>query len=100
MIINSELKYIFSNVNEMLRFGEAKHSGLIVFNIALSVAFFANYEKLYSYIGKFNLIFGAVAFCFSIFISFMTLFPVTRNLFLNKKKIRNPNLLFYSDLAE
>ena len=46
------------------------------------------------------MIFGAVSFCLSIFISFRTLFPVTRNLSLRKKKKPNPNILFFGDLAE
>lgn len=99
MEIKSELKYIFGNVNEWLKFAEAKHAGLIVLNAGLVVGIISGYLNIQSSIFKPCLLIGIICFGLSTFLSITSLFPVTQNIFFNRKEVTNPNLYFFGHLA-
>ena len=96
----SELKYIFSNVNNWLKFAEAKHGGVVVLNAGLIVGILSSYRNIQIFIYKPTIAIGIVCFGLSIFLSIISQFPVTENIFYNKKSIQDPNLFFYGHLSE
>jgi hypothetical protein len=95
----SELKYILSVVNDMLKFAESKHNGLVVFDIGFIIGILTNYSSLDPILSKPVMEFALISFCFSLFMSFISIAPVTRKTFRVRKVIKNPNLYFYGDLA-
>ena len=99
MEAKSELKYIFANVNEWLKFAEAKHGGLVVLNAGLVVGILSSYSNIQNFTNKTTLLIGMICFGISVFISIISQFPVTQNLFYNKKDIANPNLYFFGNLS-
>ncbi len=99
MEAKTELKYIFSNVNEWLKFAEAKHGGLIVLNAGLVVGIISSYSNIQNFTNKLSLLIGIICLGTSVFISIISQFPVTQNLFFNKKDLTNPNLYFFGDLS-
>lgn len=99
MEVKSELKYIFANINEWLKFAEAKHGGLIVLNAGLVVGILSSYSNIQNFTNKSTLLIGMICFGFSVFISIISQFPVTQNLFYNKKDIQNPNFYFFGHLS-
>lgn len=99
MEAKTELKYIFTNVNEWLKFAEAKHGGLIVFNAGIVVGILSSYSAIQSFIFKPTVLIGVICFGVSVFISILSQFPVTQNIFFNKKELQNPNLYFFGHLC-
>jgi hypothetical protein len=99
MEAKSELKYIFSNINEWLKFAEAKHGGLVVLNAGLIVGILSSYSNINNFTNKTTLLIGMVCFGISVFVSIISQFPVTQNLFYSKKDIKNPNLYFFGHLS-
>jgi hypothetical protein len=99
MEAKSELKYIFANVNEWLKFAEAKHGGLVVLNAGLVVGILSSYSNIQNFTNKTTLLIGMICFGISVFISIISQFPVTQNLFYNKKDIAKPNLYFFGNLS-
>lgn len=99
MEANSELKYIFANVNDWLKFAEAKHGGLIVLNAGLVVGILSSYSNIQSFIYKPTILIGIICFGISVFLSIISQFPVTQNIFYNKKTVQNPNLYFFGHLS-
>lgn len=95
----SELKYIFANINEWLKFAEAKHGGLIVLNAGLVVGILSSYTNIQNFIFKPTILIGTICFGISVFLSIISQFPVTQNIFYNKKVIANPNLYFFGHLS-
>lgn len=95
----SELKYIFGNINEWLKFAEAKHAGLIVLNVALVVGILSSYTNIQNCLFKPAILIGIICFGISIFLSLLSQFPVTQNIFYNIKIIQNPNLYFFGHLC-
>ena len=95
----SELKYIFANINEWLKFAEAKHGGLVVLNAGLVVGILSSYSNIQNFIFKPAILIGIICFGISVFLSIISQFPVTQNLFYNKKTIQNPNLYFFGHLS-
>ena len=95
----SELKYIFANINEWLKFAEAKHGGLIVLNAGLVVGILSSYTNIQNFIFKPTILIGTICFGISVFLSIISQFPVTQNIFYNKKVITNPNLYFFGHLS-
>lgn len=95
----SELKYIFANINEWLKFAEAKHGGLIVLNAALVVGILSSYASITHCIFKPAILIGIVCFGISVFLSLLSQFPVTQNIFYNIKIINNPNLYFFGHIC-
>ncbi len=99
MEAKSELKYIFANINEWLKFAEAKHGGLVVLNAGLVVGILSSYSNIQNFTNKTTLLVGMICFGISVFISIISQFPVTQNLFYNKKDIQNPNFYFFGHLS-
>jgi len=99
MEAKTELKYIFANVNEWLKFAEAKHGGLIVLNAGLVVGILSSYTNIQNFIIKPTILIGIICFGISVFLSIISQFPVTHNLFYNKKTLNNPNLYFFGHLS-
>ena len=99
MEAKTELKYIFANINEWLKFAEAKHGGLIVLNAGLVVGILSSYATIQYFIFKPTILIGIICFGISVFLSIISQFPVTQNMFYNKKTIQNPNLYFFGHLS-
>ena len=95
----TELKYIFANINEWLKFAEAKHGGLVVLNVGLLVGILSSYDKIHTFLIKQAVLTGIICFGVSVFISIISQFPKTQNLFYNKKKVDNANLYFFGHLT-
>ncbi len=98
--MDQELKYIFSNINECLKFAEAKHAGSIIFNSALLIGVTSNYNDIVSHLFEPALLVGVTLLGLSIGLSLLSQFPVTSNSFYNQKPVLNPNLYFYGDLSK
>jgi|SRR5436190_7599395 len=99
MEAKTELKYIFSNINDWLKFAEAKHGGLVVLNAGLVVGILSSYSNIQNFISKPLVLIGIFCFGISVFLSIISQFPVTQNIFYNKKTIQNPNLYFFGHLS-
>ena len=65
---NSELKYIFSNINELLKFAEAKNGGLMVLNTALVIGILSSYIGIQNFIFKPIILIGIIFFGISVFL--------------------------------
>ncbi|UPT69332.1 MAG: hypothetical protein M0D53_08840 [Flavobacterium sp. JAD_PAG50586_2] len=94
MEAKSELKYMFANVNEWLKFAEAKHAGLIILNTALVIGILSSYGTIKHCLLKPSIVVGIICFGLSVFISIISQFPVTQNAIFRKSTIANPNLYF------
>jgi hypothetical protein len=99
MEAKQELKYIFSNINEWLKFAEAKHGGLIVLNAGLVVGILSSYSNIQPFIYKTTILIGIICFGISVFSSIISQFPITSNIFYNKKEIHNANIYFFGHLS-
>jgi hypothetical protein len=99
MQAHSELKFIFHNVNEWLKFAEAKHAGLVVFNAAIIVGISSSYTTIRHFVYPSMILVGAICLGISIFISIISQFPVTGNFLSSNARSQNPNLYFFGDLA-
>lgn len=101
IVIREELKYIFSNVNEWLKFAELKHGALLALNVALisatsNLAKNANILPFSPKIWTWQLIFFAVSCLFSIW-SFM---PVMNSKEAKHNVKMKTNLYFYGDIKD
>jgi hypothetical protein len=96
---NSELKYIFANVNDWLKFAEAKHGGLIVLNAGLIIGILSSYSNIQNFIFKPAVLIGVISFGISVFLSIISQFPVTQNILYRRMTIQNPNLYFFIHLS-
>jgi hypothetical protein len=100
MEAKSELKYIFANINDWLKFAEAKHGGLIVLNAGLMIGILTSYNNIENLIFKPTILIGIICFGISVFLSIISQFPVTQNIIYDKKTIQNPNLYFFGHLSK
>ncbi|GAB3515855.1 hypothetical protein [Emticicia fontis] len=101
-IVKTELKYIFSNINDWLKFAEAKHGALITFNTAaiFGVLQLWGASTQYKELG----IFIVIIFSLSILLSLYSFIPVfsskvdciTDADFQTKKE--SLNILYFKDL--
>ncbi|MCR9154388.1 MAG: DUF5706 domain-containing protein [Bacteroidetes bacterium] len=98
--MNSELKYIFGNVNEWLKFSEAKHAGLIVLNSAIIIGVVSAYSNI-SVFEKAPAIISLSVLGISIFLSLVAQFPITSNFLIREDSSnQNPNIYFFGDLSK
>src|SRR5258706_3300182 len=95
----SELKYIFANVNDFLKFAEAKHAGISVLNAGLVIGILSSYIGMAEFIFKPSALIGVISFGVSVLISIFSQFPVTQNIFYNRRAIQKPNLYFFGHLC-
>jgi hypothetical protein len=92
------LKTIFDNVNEWLKFAEAKHAGLIILNITIIFGI-ATIHKDYKEIIPLILILVPILFLFiSIILTLISFFPKTKNKLTNSKKVNSINLYYFGSL--
>lgn len=76
-----EIKDIYQDINEWLKFAEAKHAGLIAVWIALFVAIFSERDMFINYTSLYTLILLLLLFGFLInLISFMPFLNTTLQL--------------------
>lgn len=98
--MNDELKYIFGNINEWLKFSEAKHAGIIVLNSAIIIGVISSYSN-FSGLEKIPTVISLSILGISIFLSLIAQFPVTSNFIIrNKAPKQNPNIYFFGDLSK
>ncbi len=95
--MKDELKYIFGNVNEWLKFSEAKHAGLIVLNSAIIIGILSSTKMPFE---KWTTIISLSVFTISIVASLISQFPKTSNFLVRYENIQNPNIYFFGDLAK
>ena len=95
----SELKYIFSNINEWLKFAEAKHAGLIILNSAIIIGILSSYNNIQHCLLKPSILIGFACFGISMFLSIISQFPITQNIIIKKTVVQNPNLYFFGHLS-
>lgn len=104
--MNDDLKFIFTNVNDWLKFAEAKNTGLLALNLAaiigiLQISHFEEYKQLQ---GVF-----VIFFAFSSLLNLITLSPVVNYFFRSFKRMDdnlynkskdNFNVLFFGHIAK
>lgn len=73
--MHENLYEIFLNVNEWLKFAEAKHSGLIVLNSGLVLGLAAIFKDVHKKLNKHLLFIASFCFTLSISISLISFFP-------------------------
>lgn len=94
-MVYDKLKDIFSNVNEWLKFAEAKHAGLIVLNSGIIFGILTVQSSMPSVV----LIFSILLIGASLYTSFASLFPLTLKSIEDKKDFNQINVYFSGDLA-
>jgi len=99
MEARNDLKHILAHILDLLKFGETKHAGLIVFNSGIVVGLLAGYSSIHHLVYKSCVLIGCASFGISVLLSIISQFPVTSNIFYNKKEIKNPNIYFFGHLA-
>ncbi len=99
MEAKSELKYIFANINDWLKFAEAKHAGLIILNSGMIIGLLSCYTNINHLLIKPVTLTGTTAVGLSILLSLFSQFPVTQNIIFQKKDVTNPNLYFFGHLS-
>lgn len=77
--MKEDLKYIFANTNDWLKFAEAKHGALITFNIATIFGVFQLVDKLKSTEDGYKIAFAMVIviIIIAVMVSLYAFFPVT-----------------------
>lgn len=97
--MKEDLKDIFDNVNEWLKFAEAKHAGLIVLNSGLVFGILSVYSSFSSHIHWSFIILSLLCLGVSIFITLLSLYPKTIKE-IPHSVAKNPNLYFNGDVAK
>lgn len=90
-----KLKDIFTNVNEWLKFAEAKHAGLIVLNSGIIFGILSLPVNL----PVFVLLFSILLVVASLYTSFASMFPLHLKAIEDKKDFDQINVYFSGDLA-
>ncbi|MEO6303232.1 MAG: Pycsar system effector family protein [Bacteroidia bacterium] len=97
--MKQDLKDIFQNVNEWLKFAEAKHAGLIVLNSGLVFGILTVYSSFMQYLHWSFIILSLIFLGGSILFTLISLYPRTYKKILVRKKIKDPNLFFNGSIA-
>jgi hypothetical protein len=98
--MKEDLKDIFQNVNEWLKFAEAKHAGLIVLNSGLVFGILTVYSAFAQHLHWSLIILSLLFLGTSIFLTLISLYPRTYKNIISTKKIKNPNLYFNGSIAQ
>ena len=98
--MRDELKTIFSNVNEWLKFAEAKNAGITAFNAAIIIGLSSAFPDIQNYINKYAFLGGIFILGISILLAFNSQFPQLDNEELASSKIEKPNLYFFGNLSK
>lgn len=97
--MKGELKYILGNTNELQRFSEAKHAGLIVLNSGIIIGILSTYSNVHIY-DKYSVIVSVILLGISIFGSLIAQFPITSNILITSDRIVNPNIYYFGHLSK
>jgi len=100
IIMKQEIKDIFQNVNEWLKFAEAKHAGMIVLNSGIIFGLLSIYKNYKTIIDWRLILVLVIIFGISIILSLISLFPVTKNETNKKQANVTPNLYFFGSLSK
>jgi hypothetical protein len=98
--IDTEIRLIFGNVNDWLKFAEAKHAGLIALNCGILFGILNIYKDYHTYISKTELITSILLFIISILISTISLFPRKHKISRKCTNISDPNLYYAGHLSK
>ena len=97
--MKEDRKDIFQNVNEWLKFAEAKHAGLIVLNSGLVFGILSVYSNFTKHLHASLIILSLIFLGASIFFTLVSLFPRTYKNTMPSKKNKTPNLYFNGSIA-
>lgn len=106
--MNKDLQYAFGNVNDWLKFAEAKNAGLLTLNIASVIGILQIPDGIFSSHPELRGIL-VVLFCFSSILCVLSILPQTNKLFRKSKKMAGSdfigvidtlNHLFYGDISK
>jgi len=97
--MKEDLKDIFHNVNEWLKFAEAKHAGLIVLNSGLVFGILSVYSSFASHMHWLFVLLSLIFLGLSIFITLLSLYPKTIKE-IPHSVAKDPNLFFNGDVAK
>lgn len=101
--MENELKFIFNNVNDWLKFAEAKLAGIVVFNAAILIAIiqvFNNGSHL-DFLIKVAFISQFLSNFLSLFFSLWGLSPIVNRIKLKCGKIdKDDNIFFWRDIIK
>ncbi len=98
--MKDDIKSIFQNVNEWLKFAEAKHAGMIVLNSGIIFGILSIYKDYKTIVSWELIIVIIIVFGISIILSLISLFPITKNKTTNKTTETTPNLYFFGSLSK
>lgn len=98
--MKEEIKFMFQNVNESLRFAEGKHAALIVLNSGVIFGVLTIYKDYQYCLPKAALLFSVLSFICSIMFSVFSLFPRNYDSLREQKTFENPNLFFAGHLSK
>lgn len=97
--MNENLKYVLSIVNDLQRFAEAKHAGLIVVNSGVIIGIITSYSSFH-FFEKYSSIISIIILGLSILGSLLAQFPNTSKILVSEEEIQNPNLLYFEHLSK
>src|SRR4028119_877820 len=104
--MNDDLKYIFTNVNDWLKFAEAKNAGLLALNVAATIGLLEVDKKLFDPLpSTYGIL--LIAFCVSSAICIYSILPYLRWIKSHVKlgasdfstKKADLNVLFFGDIS-
>jgi len=98
--MKSDIKDIFQNINEWLKFAEAKHAGLIVLNSGIIFGVLSIYKDYKTYVDWHFILATLIVIGISIFLSLISFFPVTKNNIDKSSRVDNPNVFFFGTLSK
>ncbi len=98
--MKEDIKDIFQNVNEWLKFAEAKHAGMIVLNSGIIFGILSIYKDYKTIIDWRLILTIIIVIGVSIILSLISLFPITKNEAKNKQTNVTPNLFFFGSLSK
>lgn len=100
------LEFIFNNINNWLKFAEAKNGSILAFNGAAIFALLSFTKKIPNFITPLLIYILLVTFIVCVLLNLITFIPVLNAFFSKKNKkamnsdIDKVNLLFYGDIAK
>lgn len=97
--MKDEIKFIFNNVTEWLKFAEAKHAGLMFLNSGLLFGMFTALKDYEKFFPKYVIFLSFFCFGLSMLFSLISLFPITSNAMADRETIENPNIHFTGHLC-
>ncbi len=97
--MRERLNGIFHNVNEWLKFAEAKHGVLVVLNSGIAFGLLTIYKEYQDEINFKTLFIALTGISFSIVITLISLFPRSSSSKVKRKKNQKINLYFTGHLA-